>query len=220
MTPTQETPNSTALTGPLALAGGVVIALGGLTGAAAGVLSATGGDWSRPDAFVVFFGVTSLVAAVLGSMVALGKLRDTVGMTLLIGAGSLLVGGALSEPQLVAGVLGQAGGDYREYHGVLLKHLVLAQIGCAALGTLLCALQVWSRKPEESIPQAVRSAIAFALLGAIIACFALSPIREAILDLPKILVALVVGLGGVLAIVCTAAGGHTLIRSFEVAQRA
>ena len=220
MTETPETNPTPALARPLGVACGAVVALGGLAGAGAGVLAATGGDWSRPDAFVVFFGLTSLIAGALAVLVVLGRFASTVGMTLLIGVGTLVVGGALSEPQLVAGVLGQAGGEFREYHGVLLKHLMLGQLACAALGAVLCAAQVWSRNPRASLPMVVRSAIAFALLGAIGVCVVVPPVRDAITGLPLFATAIAVVLGGVLSIVCAAVGGHTLIRSFEAANDA
>ncbi|MEM1424105.1 MAG: hypothetical protein AAGH64_08890 [Planctomycetota bacterium] len=217
MTATAENRPTTPLTRPLGLAGGVLVTLGGLAGAGSGVLAATGGVWSRPDAFVVFFGVCSLIAGALGALVALGRFRDTVGMTLLIGVGTLVVGGALSEPQLVAGVLGQAGGEFRSYHGVMLKHLMFAQLGAAGLGALLCAAEVWSRNPKASVPLVVRFLVASAVLAGIGVCIVVPGARNAITGLPMFVTAFAVIMGGVLTILCAAVGGHTLIRSFEVA---
>ena len=198
---------------------GVVVALGGLAGAAGGGFAATGGSWTRPDTFVVFFGITSLIAGALGVLVLLGKFRETVGMTLLIGVGTLFVGGALSEAQLVAGVLGQQGGEFRSYHGVELRYLMYFQLACAVVGAVLCAAQVWSRRPADSMPLVGIAAIAFAVLGGIVYCVIDADIRGWIVGLPMIATTLAVVVGGVLTIITTAIGGHSLITSFEVANR-
>lgn len=214
----RATPQTSPVSRLTTWASAVVLALGGLTGAGAGAIAALDGAWTRPDTFVVFFGVCSLVAALLGVLVLIGKLRETAAMTLLIAAGTLLVGGALSEAQLVAKYLGQTGGEYRVYFGVRLATLMLIQLACAGLGVSLCAVSVWTRRLNASTPHLLRAAVCGVVFAGLLAVAVLPGPREAITGAPKIFSALAVIVGGVLGIVALSIGGHALIRSFEVAR--
>ncbi len=221
MTPAQETKPAPAahamhLRG-LSVVGALALIVGGGVAAYAGVLAQMHGT-GIPAKFVTLFGLLGLSTAIVGLMVALGRLRGVVAMSMLCGVGTLIVSGALSEPQLVAKVLGQGGGTLMVFGETTLRDLAIVQLLCAALAGACTALHVWLRKPGSSFVLVAQAALMLGgVAGAILLVWKHDTTRDFLTGFPPFGQAIAAVIGLIFAVVFLAAGGNALIRSFEVA---
>jgi hypothetical protein len=153
------------------------------------------------------FEVVCLVAAVLGVLTSLGKFEAGPGLALACVAGTILV----------ASVLGwQAAG--RQMGGVALWPVLGARVAATVVLAIAGAWAVLTRRPG-----AVATAMRGALLIAPVAVGALAIVHPAgrrmvgsVLGASPAVEFLAVSIGFLIATVLLAAGGHLIVRAFEM----
>ena len=171
----------------------------------------------------MFEGVV-LLSSVFALLTAVGRFPRGPGLSLLCCGGAIASLALLAEPTLVSRLFG-ASGRPLVIAGVKMAPLMYARIGVGVFLVATAAMIVWARRAERSVGYLIRSVLAFApalivlLLTPIPKPSFLAPldrVTDAIASAPLVvgLVLTVVAFFLVLGLV--SAGGHCLIRSFEV----
>ncbi len=163
--------------------------------------------------FSTMFELLVLGACVVGVLAGLGRFRDGWALALACSAGTVLVCGVFAFVEIRA--------NFRTDADIapLLKPILAARLAAAALIGLLASVAVWSRNPRSWRLAFVGIAMLLPVIGVVVLArlgtgLPLSTPRETPgAEAVRIAVWL---LAGVIGIGLVSAGGHLLIRSYEL----
>ncbi len=201
-----------------------LVALGGMT---LGFVAVANGVRTRAVLFLIVFAVPMLAAALLAVLAGRRRFRSGPAMTLLIAAGTAIVGALLTEHLFVLRLMGR-NPAVTPIMGVSLVPLAMTQVLLGMLLAALAALVVMARRPMASVTRLSQGVLVLLPALALAACFAIGRIRTPLLDGLERAAAGVVGsaaptlVGVLLVIVFTIAGValavgiHLVIRALEI----
>lgn len=187
----------------------VAVFLSALVTAAAGAFLAVNTPW-----ILIGFELVVIVAAVIGILLALGRLPEGQGLAILCVAGTFPFAAFCSWLSLAPThelVLNP------DKPGVSLTTWAMARAGAGTLLGLIAAFAVLRRQPGRSIGYLLRAALAIAPVAILAAIMKLAPgiLRSAADALPDWLGAAIAVIGALLALVLISISAHCVIRSFE-----
>lgn len=165
--------------------------------------------------YVVAFEFVVLLAAAMGVLTGLGKLKSGPAMSMLCTGGVVFAGAVLSEPRLVARVL-QGGSGGAATGGVDLTPWVIARVICGLGLCGLAALTLLLRRPGVSFPLLVRGTLLGLPVLAVLAALLIDRTRAMLADLSPIPSALLAVFGCLLMVALVSVSAHCIIRAFEV----